>query len=249
MDDKCPTGIPGFDELVGGGLPRGRSILLSGSCGTGKTTFAIQFLANGIEKYDEPGILVTLEQHSDELRSDALKYGIDLKKYEEQKRLIIIDTSLSRIGMQEFIAQIPEVPDNSFSLLPDEFEINKIIDITSQAAQKIGAKRIVVDSLPALDYLIQEQHDLRRALINMNYELKSKGLTALIITEALEEDGISKHGVEEYISDGVIILRTNEALDTRTLKIRKMRTIKHTLKPNTFELTQNGITVGSGKGI
>ena len=245
MTDKCPSGIEGLDELLGGGLPGGRSILVSGRCGTGKTTLAIQFLANGILKYGEPGILVTLEQHADELRDDALHYGIDLRKFEEEGKLILIDTSLSRLGIQDFISNVPIVPEGSFSLLPDEFDVDKIIKITGEAAGKIGAKRVVIDSLPALDYLIKDDLDIRRALINMNYELKSRGLTSIIITEALEEDGISKHGVEEYISDGVIIMRTNEALDTRTIKIPKMRTVKHTLKPNTFELGKDGIKIRS----
>lgn len=249
MEDRVSTGIQGLDELLDGGLPRARSILLTGTCGTGKTTFATQFLVNGINKFNEPGILVTLEQSSDEIRKDMLAFGMDLGKLESEGKLIIIDTSLSKIGIKDFITQLPVAPQGSFSLLPDEFDVEKIIGLTVAAAKKIGARRVVIDSLPALDYIIRESHDIRRALINMNYQFKTNNLTSLVITETIEENALSKHNVEEYISDGVIVLRTNEALDTRTLKIRKMRTVKHSLKPNTVEFTPEGIKVKSPKGI
>lgn len=248
MEERVPTGITGLDEMLGGGLPRGRSILLSGTCGTGKTTLAIQYLYNGITKYGEPGILITLEQNRDELRKDMLHYGIDLKKLEDEEKLIIIDTSLSKIGMRDFMSVVPtSTPSSSFSLLPGEFNLDNIIGLATQAAEKMGAKRMVIDSLPALDYLIKDTHDIRRTLISVNYELKAKGLTTIIITEGEDDEKISKHGIEEYIADGVIIMKVNEALDTRTIKIRKMRITKHTLKPNTFELTPEGITVKIGK--
>jgi KaiC/GvpD/RAD55 family RecA-like ATPase len=251
MEERVPTGIPGLDELMSGGLPRGRSILLTGGCGTGKSTLALQYLVNGIIKYGEPGLLITLEQNHEEIRKDMLNFGFDLKKHEDEGKLIIIDTSLSRVGIRDFITAPPtsSTPAASFSLLPGEFNMDNIIALAIQSAEQIGAKRIVIDSLPALDYLITESHDLRRTLITMNYELKSKGLTTLIITEGQDEDGLSMHGVEEYIADGVIVLKVNEALDTRTIKIRKMRTIKHTLKPTTFELTPTGINVKSAKTL
>jgi KaiC/GvpD/RAD55 family RecA-like ATPase len=249
MEDRVPTGIPGLDDIMGGGLPRARSILISGTCGTGKTTLAIQYLINGIIKYNEPGILITLEQNRDELQKDMIALGMDLQKYEGEGKLVIIDTSLSRLGMRDFMAPSTTTPSGSFSLLPGEFNMENIIALASSAADKIGAKRMVIDSLPALDYLLTEKTDIRRTLITMNYELKNRGLTTLILTEGQDDEAVSKHGVEEYVADGVIVLRINEALDTRTLKIRKMRVTKHTLKPATFELTQNGLVVKAQKGL
>ncbi|MBM3309183.1 MAG: ATPase [Candidatus Altiarchaeales archaeon] len=243
MSDRCPTGIPGLDEILGGGFPRARSILLAGSCGTGKTTLAIQFLVSGIVNYNEPGVLVTLEQDSDEIRRDMLKYGWDLKKLEEEKKLILIDTSLSKIGIKEYVTSLPVAPEKSFSLLPGEFDFERITDLVVASARKINAKRVVVDSLPALDVLSKNETSIRRVLLQMNYEFKVNGLNSILITEVPEEDGVSKHGVEEYVSDGVIIVKTNEALDTRTIKIRKMRITKHTLKPIALEITQQGIQV------
>jgi KaiC/GvpD/RAD55 family RecA-like ATPase len=203
----------------------------------------------GIQKFDEPGILVTLEQSSEEIRSDMETFGFDLKKFEEDGKLVIIDTSLSKIGLKEYITNIPGDVKGSFSLLPDEFDIEKIVALTIQAAKKIGAKRVVIDSLPALDYLVEEIKDIRKNLINLYYQFKSNGLTALVITECLQEDGLTRHGVEEYIADGLVILRLNEALDTRTIRVHKMRVTKHTLKPTTFSLSDKGVKVETKKGL
>ena len=243
MDDRCPTGIPGLDEVLGGGFPRSRSVLLAGTCGTGKTTFGVQFLINGILKYNEPGIMVTLEQDSEEIRKDMSKYGWDIKKMEDDKKLILIDTSLSKIGIKEYVTSLPVASDKSFSLLPGEFDFELITELVISAAKKINARRVVIDSLPALDVLSKSESDIRRILLQMNYEFKSNNMNWLLITEIAEDDGVSKHGVEEYIADGVVILKTNEALDTRTIKIRKMRVTKHTLKPLTLEITPTGMQI------
>jgi KaiC/GvpD/RAD55 family RecA-like ATPase len=243
MDDRCPTGIPGLDEVLGGGFPRSRSVLLAGTCGTGKTTFGVQFLINGILKYNEPGIMVTLEQDSEEIRKDMSKYGWDVKKMEDDKKLILIDTSLSKIGIKEYVTSLPVASDKSFSLLPGEFDFERITELVISAAKKINARRVVIDSLPALDVLSKSESDIRRILLQMNYEFKSNNMNGLLITEIAEDDGVSKHGVEEYIADGVVILKTNEALDTRTIKIRKMRVTKHTLKPLTLEITPTGMQI------
>ena len=249
MDNRVQTGIPGLDELIKGGLPRGRSILVSGTCGTGKTTFGVQYLVKGITDYNEAGILVTLEQSCDEIISDMARIGMDMKKCQEDGKLIIVDTSLSKVGIKDYMGKSKSMETGSVSLLPGEFNIDNMVALVIDAAKKINAKRIVIDSIPALDYLINEKHDLRRALIHLNYELKQQGLTTMILTEGKDEETISNYGVEEYITDGVIILKINEALDTRTIKIRKMRVTQHTLKPTTFEFTPNGIKIKTAKGL
>jgi KaiC/GvpD/RAD55 family RecA-like ATPase len=243
MIERCPTGIPGLDDILEGGFPRNRSILLAGTCGTGKTTFAVQYLVNGIVKYNEPGIFVTLEQDAAEIRKDMLKYGWDLQRLEDEHKLILIDTSLSKIGIKEYVTSMPAEADKSFSILPGEFDFERITELVITSARKIKAKRVVIDSLPALDVLSRNDTDVRRVLLQMNYEFKTNGMDSILITEIPEEDGVSKHGVEEYIADGVIILKANEALDTRTIKIRKMRVTKHTLKPLMLDITPTGVVV------
>jgi KaiC/GvpD/RAD55 family RecA-like ATPase len=198
---------------------------------------------NGILKYKENGVFVTLEQNSDEIRADMKRFGMDVQKLEDEGKLILIDTSLSKIGLKDFISTLPITPKKSFSLLPGEFDMEKVVALAIEAAKKINAKRIVIDSLPALNVLVENPTEIRKMLVNINYELKSNKLTSLLITEMKEEDGISKYEMEEYVSDGVLIARANEALDTRTFKIRKMRVTKHSLKPQTLEFGPKGVYV------
>ncbi len=245
----------GLDDVLDGGFPRSRTILLSGACGTGKTTFAVQYLCEGIRQYNEPGILISLEQDPKELKQDMLGYGFDLQKYENEGKLVIIDASLSRMSFKparttlttppNFINQ----PSGSMSLLSDEFNIDMILEIVLSKAKRIGAKRVVLDSLPALDFLLREKSkDLkfatRQMILSMNYRFKLDGLTTLLLTETQEDaPQISAHGVESYVVDGAVVLSINEALDNRTLKVRKMRQTKHSLKPRTFEITPQGIVI------
>lgn len=253
---RCPSGIPGLDELIQGGFPRHRSILLSGTAGSGKTTFAVQYLYRGITDYNEPGILICLEQDPKELKVDMLDYGFDLQKAEYEGKLVILDASLSRVGMSKLDSMITadafkERPDGSMSILPDEFNIEKILRLVEEKAKNIGAKRAVFDSLPALDFLIDEQnetkikHKLRELLITINYRLKSAGLTSLLVTETIEDEKAAVHAVESYVVDGTIALTINEALDDRTVKIKKMRQTRHSLKPRMFEFTDKGIQIKS----
>ncbi len=240
MELRCPTGIDGLDKLLSGGFPRDRSMLLSGTCGTGKTTLGVQFLYNGILRYNEPGILVTLEQNPVELKRDMLQYGFDLQKVENENKLVIIDVSLSRFGSRlssasnRAASSIPQ-PVGSMSLLPDEFNMDRIMEIIISKAKRINARRVVVDSLPALDFLLSEdeskiKNTIRQTLLSLNYRLKMEGLTTLLITE-IQDDGVamSAHGVESYVVDGVIVLHYI-SLGTeagRSLMIRKMRATKH----------------------
>lgn len=240
---RCQTGVKGLDELLEGGFPQGRTVILSGTCGTGKTTIATQFLYNGVVQYNEPGVLVTLEQSASEIREDMMQFGLDLQKLEDEGKLVIIDTSLSKIGLKDFVSTLPVVPKKSFSLLPGEFDMDRVMDLAIQAADKIGAKRLVVDSLPALDVFVGDSINIRRTLVNVNYALKKAGVTSILITEMTEDDGISRYQVEEYVADGVLLLKSNEALDTTTLRIRKMRLTDHSLKPRTLYFTEKGIEI------
>jgi|WetSurMetagenome_2_1015567.scaffolds.fasta_scaffold41553_2 KaiC/GvpD/RAD55 family RecA-like ATPase len=259
LSKRCPTGIPGLDDIIQGGFPRQRTILLSGASGSGKTTFAVQYLIKGITEYNEPGILICLEQDPKELKADMLDYGFDLQKAEYEGKLIILDASLSRVGMTKLDGLIAagsfkDQPEGSMSILPDEFNIEKILTLVDEKAKKIGAKRAVFDSLPALDFLVDEanetkiKHKLRELLITINYRLKAAGLTSLLLTETLEDEKTSVHAVESYVVDGTVALTINEALDDRSIKIRKMRHTKHSLKPKVFEFTDKGIHIKSSGG-
>jgi KaiC/GvpD/RAD55 family RecA-like ATPase len=243
LNRRCPSGIVGLDELIEGGFPRQRSILLSGTCGSGKTTFAVQFLYKGITEYNEPGILISLEQDPRELKEDMAAFGFDLQKEEDQGKLIIIDASLARAGTSRMDSSITssrmfsEQLAGSRSLMPDEFNIDRILDLVVEDAGRIGAKRVALDSLPALEFLMGNQnetemrHSIRQLLISINYRLKNAGLTTMLITEIPEEGPriSSAHGVESYVADGAInMYYTTMGMESgRNMIIRKMRGTAH----------------------
>lgn len=234
--DRAKTGIPGFDALVGGGLPRGRTILLAGGSGTGKSTFAMQFLYNGA-KAGEPGIYMTLEEKPKSLRAEMLEMGMDIGAMEKSGKLAIIDASLVRLGLES---------DERFTLSPESFDINHLIQNLVMTAKSIGAKRIAVDALPSLDVLLDgTAGKVRNAIIELNYLLQENGMTTLLLDEMPSgKESYSRHDVEEFVVDGVIVLTLESlgAQSSRTMTIRKMRQTKHSEAINSFEIV-------AGKGI
>ncbi|MFH1404273.1 MAG: ATPase domain-containing protein [Candidatus Altiarchaeota archaeon] len=246
---RCPTGIEGLDELLEGGFPRGRVILLAGDCGTGKSILSTQFLHNGALKYDEPGVLVSLEQSPRMLKQDMGFMGFDLEKMEEEGKLVIIDASLSGVsGKSE---------KSEFKLSPDQFSLDSILALIKEASDKIGAKRAVVDSFSALDSILETKkvhvgtglkEDVRLAILGINYKLQEMGLTSLLISDILDDGKLSKHGIEEFMVDGVITLHYKAVGSDsgRHLMIKKMRSTRHSENINMIEFERGrGIKVVS----
>lgn len=244
-DDRCPTGITGFDKLVEGGFPRSRSILVSGMCGTGKTAFAMEFLYRGITEYNEPGVLVVLEENPIHLKKDLMAIGIDLEKVEKEDKLLIIDASLSRRGEDAIMLARSKAKGLGQPILPKDHGIEDITNAILDAAKKIGAKRVVIDSITALDSLIKSEANVRDTILDITFKLQDASITSVLISEIMsgDESMVSRHGIEEYTADGVIILKANEALDTRTIRVIKMRQTNHSLKPTTFRITAQGLEV------
>jgi len=235
---RTTTGIHGLDPLVSGGFIPGRSILLAGSPGTGKTTFGLQFICEGA-KAGEPGIILSLEEDPKTWRTDMLNFGYDLELLEAANKIRIVDASLVKIGLES---------DEKFSLAPQEFDMNHILSRIIKEARQIGAKRVLVDSLPALDILYRDDSlAIRSDILKLHYLFKANGLTTMLISE-IDEGGrsYSKHGVEEYIVDGVITLHylSLGSQSGRTLIIRKMRGTAHSEDIHPLEfVTGKGIVV------
>ena len=217
--ERCPTGIKGLDEKLGGGFPGGpRTILISGGCGTEKNTFGVQFLNNGVKKYDEPGILINFEQNIEQMKNDMKQFGFDLDKYEKEGKLRVYDRNAVEEGKRDLIT----------------FLIEK--------AEDIGARRVVIDSMQTLEYLLGS--DIKFTVSSTCDALKRAGLTTLILAESRANTDISEE-VESYIVDGVVLLSIHEALDSRKLRIRKMRGTHHTLKALEMKIGKNGIEIVS----
>ncbi len=230
--DRVPTGIEGLDELIEGGFPRRRMILVSGATGTGKTIFCSQFIYKGAVDYDEPGILVTLDERPNLIREDMLQFGWDFKREEEKDMIRIIDASIAKVGLpSEEVYHMPETG----------FDIDRLLVEIIKAAKEMGAKRVAVDSLPALGFRYESENDIRKAILKMSYALMKSGLTSIITSEIPENSNFySKYGVEEFVADGVIILSYlgGGGPTTRTLHIRKMRGTNHSTNIHPIEITR-----------
>ena len=234
--NRITTGISGFDDLIEGGLPEGRSFLISGGTGTGKTIFAIQFLINGAMQ-GEPGVYLTLDERPDLIREDMLRFGWNIRQLEDQGQLKIIDGTIAKLG-------IPS--DEEFSLPATGFDLDKLLLELMRTIKKIKAKRVVIDSIPALGMNFENEHEIRKAILKIVYLLARAGVTTLLTTEVNEgSKQFGKYGVEEFVSDGVIVLHYMGigTQSNRTLHIRKMRATKHSEDLHPLEITNTGIKI------
>jgi KaiC/GvpD/RAD55 family RecA-like ATPase len=235
---RVKTGIIGLDELMEGGFPEKRSILVSGACGTGKTIFSMQYIYNGAVKYNEPGIYVTLDERPELIREDVMRFGWDLRKLEEKKLLSIIDGSVARIGMPS---------EEEFSLPMTGFDLDKLLLEIMRVTKRIGAKRAVIDSIPALGFNFENENETRKAILKLSYMLMRIGVTSIMTSEI--QEGAAKFGrydVEEYVVDGVIVLHYSGiggGGTNRTVHIRKMRSTKHSEDLHPLTITKNGVEI------
>lgn len=237
MGKRVPTGINGLDELIEGGFPEGRSVLVSGACGTGKTIFCTQFVYEGAMKYSEPGIFVTLDERPELIRQDVERFGWNLKKLEEENMVHIVDATIAKIG-------IPS--EEEYAMAATGFDLDKLLLEVMRIAKRTGAKRVVIDSIPSLGFNFHDIHEVRNAILKLSYMLWKIGATAVMTSEVREgENKFGKYGVEEYVADGVIVLHYLGVGTpaNRTLLIRKMRGTKHSEDLHPLEIGERGIRV------
>ncbi|TCZ67059.1 circadian clock protein KaiC [Flaviaesturariibacter aridisoli] len=213
---KAPTGIPGFDVLSFGGLPRGRATLVSGSSGSGKTIFCCQFLLEGVRQWGEHGVFVSFEEPVDDLRRNVRSFGWNLAALEKAGQWAFVDAAISF---------------DSATKVMGEYDLHALLARIEAAVKAVKARRIVLDSIGSLFHYFDDPATIRRELYKILQVLKKRGLTVLLTSERLEEYGnVSRFGVEEYIADNVLILRN--VLDNekrrRTVELLKFRGSPHT---------------------
>jgi circadian clock protein KaiC len=230
---KVRSGVDGFDELVVGGFPRSQSVLVTGGTGTGKSTFALQFIYKGAKVYDEPGIYVTMEESVPSVLRNASTYGWDLEALRKNDKIALVDLSPAVAG------QIRKI------------DVSDVFSTISSHWKRIGAKRIVIDPITVLGMQTDSMLQLRTDLIRFSSMLKELDATFLYVTEIPEDSqGLSRFGVEEFISDGVVVLYYSRVggLRVRGIEVRKMRGTSH--KEGTFpmKMAEGGLVVfPSGK--
>lgn len=212
--EKLATGMSGFDHISEGGLPKGRTTLVSGTAGTAKTVFACQFLAEGIAKYGQAGVFVTFEENVEDIRRNMLGFGWDIATWEEQGLWAFVDASRTA----ESIA------------ISGDYDLGALISRVKHAIGKVSAERISLDSLGAIFNQFRDVTILRSELFRLAVTLKEIGITSIITAERTEEYGsIARYDVEEFVADNVIILRNVLEAEKRrrTFEILKFRGTTH----------------------
>ena len=225
---KSPTGISGLDEITDGGLPKGRPTLVCGSAGCGKSMLGVEFLVHGALQYNEPGVLVTFEELPQEIVTNARSLGFDIDKLVEKKKLFLDYIRIERNEIQE----------------TGEYDLEGIFVRLNYAIEAIGAKRVVLDTVESLFTGLTNQAILRSELRRLFGWLKEKGVTAIITGE--KGDGtLTRNGLEEYVSDCVIMLdhRVIDQVSTRRLRIVKYRGSTHGTNEYPFLINENGFSV------
>lgn len=225
---KAPTGIPGLDEITKGGLPRGRPTLVCGSAGCGKTLLAMEFLVRGATEYGEPGIFMAFEETAEELTQNVRSLGFDLTKLIKQKKLALDFVRVERSEIEE----------------TGEYDLEGLFIRLNAAIESIGAKRVVLDTIEALFSGLQNEGILRAELRRLFRWLKDKGVTA-VITGERGEGTLTRRGLEEYVSDCVILLdhRVTDQVSTRRMRIVKYRGTTHGSNEYPFLIDQDGFSV------
>jgi circadian clock protein KaiC len=225
---KCPTGIQGLDEITGGGLPRGRPTLVCGSAGCGKTLFAAEFLVRGAVQFGEPGVFMSFEETAGELKSNVASLGFDLAGLVRRKRILLEHVHIERSEIHE----------------TGEYDLEGLFVRLNHAIDSIGAKRVVLDTLEALFAGLPNEAILRAELRRLFRWLKDKGVTAVITAERGREQ-LTRHGLEEYVSDCVILLdhRIHDQIATRHLRVVKYRGALHGTNEFPFLIGDEGLSV------
>jgi circadian clock protein KaiC len=225
---KTQTGIIGLDEVTGGGLPRGRPTLICGPAGCGKTLLAMEFLVRGFSEFDEPGVFVAFEETADDLVANVASLGFDLAKAEADGKLVLDHIQVVRGELEE----------------TGDWDLEGLFLRLGAAIDAIGAKRVVIDTIETLFGAFSNTSILRSELQRLFGWLKERGVTA-IITGERGQGSLTRYGIEEYVSDCVIVLdhRVNEQTSTRRLRILKYRGSLHGTNEYHFLIGETGISV------
>jgi circadian clock protein KaiC len=225
---KCPTGIQGLDEITHGGLPQGRPTLICGGAGSGKTLLAASFLVNGAEQFGEPGVFMTFEENGEEIASDVASLGFDLPGLVDAGKLFIDYVRIERSEIEE----------------TGEYDLEGLFVRLDHAIRSTGARRIVLDTIESLFAGLNNVSILRAELRRLFRWLKDKGITAVITAER-GEGTLTRQGLEEYVSDAVILLdhRVTEQVSTRRLRVVKYRGSHHGTNEYPFLIDRHGLSV------
>jgi circadian clock protein KaiC len=229
--DKAPTGISGLDQILAGGLPRGRVTLVAGSAGAGKTLLGMNFLVAGARQYGEPGVLMTFEESAAKVALNVRSLGFDIDELERTGQLVVL---AFRVDPSEIVQA-------------GTFDFEPIFAILDDAINQVGAKRVVLDTIEVIFGAFGNDTIVRSELIRLVRWLDDRGVTVLLTGERGSQggEGLTRHGIEEYVTDCVIVLdhRVNAEISTRRLRVVKYRGSAHGTNEYPFLISAHGFTV------
>lgn len=229
---KLPTGIVGFDQIANGGIPMGRSTLLSGTAGSGKTVMALQFLLAGVRDYHENGVFVTFEEAPADLMQNVRSFGWDLEGLLATRKIAVVDAT-------------PEPGEETITTGP--YDLSALLARIESAIRSVGAKRVILDAIGALFPQLTDANVVRRELHRIAAGLRRLGVTTLVTMERTGEDGdVGRWGVEEFVADNVILLRNRleQEKRRRTVEILKFRGATHHKGEYPFTIdSEDGVTI------
>lgn len=225
---RVPTGISGLDEITQGGFPSGRSTLVVGGPGSGKTLLALQFLVSGIQEHGDPAVFVSFELSPEDLKLDADSVGFPLEELEREGSLVLLDMRVDRTDLQEM----------------GDFDLSGLFLRLDRAISSIGAKRVAIDTMEMLFGSFQNQTILRTEMRRLFEWLKERDVTSVVTAEA-GGGSLTRHGIEEYASDCVVVLdhRVTDQIATRRMRIVKYRGSKHGTWEFPFLIDDEGLTM------
>ncbi len=226
--DKAATGIEGFDDITYGGLPRGRATIVTGAAGSGKSMFGVEFLAQGAREYDEPGVLLSFEETTAELLANAASIGVDLEGM-SREGIVTVD---SAAGDTDDLVQ------------SGEFDLDGLMLRLAAAIEAVGARRVVLDTVETLFATLPDEVTVRREFGRLLRWLKDRDVT-VVVTAERGEGRLTRHGIEEYVSDCVVILdhRVDDEVATRRMRVAKYRGSPHGTNEFPFLITGRGLVV------
>jgi len=236
MAKQMKTGIAGLDDLIYGGFPQGRCVLVLGGPGSGKTILGLQFMYKGASEFNEPGVYVTLCESPDEIRENALQFGWDLKKLEKEGKLLILDARPVSVTEAGYIVPSREL------FQGEKIPFSRLVKLISDKVSKVGAKRLVIDSLNVLNLQYENNFYVRQGTLGLIQALGQMGCTTFLLCE---RHGEAEVLLQEFLAQAVTVLHyiRREGLMIRAFQILKIRGAKHSMQVHPMEITDKGIVI------
>jgi len=218
--DRVKTGVLGLDDIMNGGIPQGHTVLISGTAGTGKTILSSQFVYKGASVYKEPSVYLSFEERPASIKKNMLNFGMDF-------------APLEKSGIFSFVKY-------------DAYHVDDIPTYLEGKIREIGAKRVVLDSVSALNFYLREDTNFRRILFNISSILQKLKCTTFLVSEVLPgTTGLSRNGVAEFVADSAIVMYYSriDATFSRAIQVWKMRGSSHSESLHPYKITDHGIVV------